>query len=53
VLIFLNAGLVSIGGTDTPERWIAIGFAAGFSEPFAIGILEQVAGSNDAGEEKH
>lgn len=52
VLLFLNAGLVSIGGQDSPERWIAIGFAAGFSEPFAIGILEQVASAPNGADER-
>lgn len=48
VVLVLETGLVSIGGADSTAKWLAIGFASGFSEPFALGILERVASPGNA-----
>ena len=41
-----RSGLVQLGGMSqpSPSAYIIIGFLAGFSEPFAIDILNKVAG---------
>jgi hypothetical protein len=51
-----SSGLITLGGTDGPDRdtttgWatlILIAFAAGFSEPFALGIIKRASVTGQA-----
>lgn len=47
--LLLKAGIVRIAGVDSVEGWAAVGFVAGFSEPFVLRTIERVA---KMGEEK-
>lgn len=46
LLLVLQSELVVLPGTDAPVSWAALGtygFAAGFSEPFFVGIVRRLA----------
>lgn len=49
VVILLQTGLVNFGGeSPAVATWITAAFLSGFSEPFALGILERVSGPPSA-----
>ncbi len=58
VIIIIKTGLITIGTISSDSQGddlsvlITVGFLAGFSEPFALGVLEKIAGvavDNDQG----
>jgi hypothetical protein len=53
VVLILRSDLVQIGSLDlepgTPAEWFVVGFASGFSEPFALGILKRITSLGDGG----
>lgn len=52
LLLVLESGLVQIGDSDLDWATIgAVGFVAGFSEPFFLGVVGRVAGFDE--DEKH
>jgi hypothetical protein len=47
VLLILESGMVEFAGTEDWAKRGVVGFIAGFSEPFFLGVVRRVAGGSD------
>jgi hypothetical protein len=47
VLLVLESGMVDFAGAEGWAKRGAVGFVAGFSEPFFLGVVQRVAGGSD------